>query len=176
MRDHLHFSPAFIGNTDGVQGAAGIVASLLYAALCRKLRLRWTYAIAIAAAALGTLPFLALQSETSAVIIIAIYGLGLTLADVASLDLAARATHKGSEATGYAVMIGAWNIGIAVSDLTGSYLYDRAGFSFDWLVWLNAGTTALVLIAIPFLPRRLVEGREGQSRPDERSAQDALPD
>jgi predicted MFS family arabinose efflux permease len=162
MRDALHFSPELVGYTDGIQGAAGVVAALLYVWLCRGIPLRWLYASAIAVAALSALPFLALSSWSSAVVIFSIYGLGISLADVASLDLAARATPKGSEATGYAVMIGVWNIGLAVSDLVGSLLFDKQHVPFSWLVWLNAGTTALVLVAVPFLPKGLVRGREGE--------------
>ena len=33
---------------------------------------------------------------------------------------------------------------------------------FQHLVWLNAGTTILVLAAVPFLPRALADRREGE--------------
>jgi hypothetical protein len=34
--------------------------------------------------------------------------------------------------------------------------------SLTHLIWLNAGTTALVLLALPFLPRALIEQRDGE--------------
>ena len=40
----------------------------------------------------------------------------------------------------------------ALSDLLGAWLYDHLHLTFRDLVWLNAGTTILVLVAVPFLP------------------------
>jgi hypothetical protein len=76
-------------------------------------------------------------------------------------DLAARATPRGSEAMGYAVMMSVWNFTNAFSDVTGSWLYGHMGLTFIDLVWVNAGTTALVLVALPFLPGLLMNSRDG---------------
>lgn len=173
MSNNLHYSPAFIGVTDAVTGVAGIVASFIYLWICRRMSLRLAYSLTIVAAAVGALPFLFLASKTSAILICFVYGLGMILADVASLDLAARATPKGVEAMGYALMISFWNIGIAVSDVSGSFLYDRWHMPFSALVWINAGTTALVLFAVPFLPRRLMNGREGETMAEFRPVPDS---
>ena len=45
--------------------------------------------------------------------------------------------------------------------MAGAYLYDRFHLTFMNLVWLNAGTTILVLVAVPFLPAVLMRGRDG---------------
>jgi len=45
----------------------------------------------------------------------------------------------------------------ALSDIFGSWLMDQHHVSFFNLVWLNAGTTALVLLVIPFLPSVLID-------------------
>lgn len=62
---------------------------------------------------------------------------------------------------------------IAVSDVSGSFLYDRWHMPFSALVWINAGTTALVLFAVPFLPRRLMNGREGETMAEFRPVPDS---
>src|SRR2546430_14113907 len=72
------------------------------------------------------------------------------------MDLAARATPRGSEGLGFALMMSVRNAALAVSDIFGSWLIERHQVSFFSLVWLNAGTTALVLLAVPFLPRGVV--------------------
>jgi hypothetical protein len=41
-------------------------------------------------------------------------------------------------------------------------LIDQYHVSFFSLVWLNAGTTAVVLLVIPFLPRMLMNRRDGE--------------
>ena len=54
-------------------------------------------------------------------------------------------------------MMSVRNGGQALSDIFGSWLIDQHHVSFFNLVWLNAGTTALILIVIPFLPRILTD-------------------
>ena len=71
-------------------------------------------------------------------------------------DLAARAAPRGSAALAYALMMSAWNLAVAASDIFGSWLFHRYGLTFIHLVWLNAGATAATLILVPLLPRRLV--------------------
>jgi len=46
------------------------------------------------------------------------------------------------------------------SDVFGAWLLDSRGWSFPELVWLNAGTTALVLLFVPLLPRAIVDHRD----------------
>src|SRR2546428_12676125 len=77
------------------------------------------------------------------------------------MDLAARARPRGSEGLGFALMMSVRNAALAVSDIFGSWLIERHQVSFFSLVWLNAGTTALVLLAVPFLPRGVVDLRGG---------------
>ena len=54
------------------------------------------------------------------------------------------------------------NIAIfAISDPFGSYLYDRHHVGFKQLVWLNAGSSAAVLLFVPLLPGRAVGRARG---------------
>ena len=87
-------------------------------------------------------------------------GVTQTLAVLPVYDLAARGTPKGSEALGYSVMMSVWNLTNSLSDWTGSFLFTRFGLTFAHLVWLNAGTTALVLLVVPFLPPTLLEQKD----------------
>ena len=77
-------------------------------------------------------------------------------------DLAARATPRGSEALGYSLMMSVWNFTHAMSDWAGSWMFQHWHLHFHQLVWINAATTILVLFAVPFLPRVLMDWREGQ--------------
>src|SRR5205085_913860 len=90
-------------------------------------------------------------------------GITGTLAMLPVYDLAARATPRGSEAIGYSVMMSVWNLTNALSDWSGSWLYSRFHLTFKHLVWVNAGTTALVLIAVPLLPAVLLRSRDGET-------------
>ena len=78
------------------------------------------------------------------------------------MDLAVRATPHGCESLGFAIMMSARNFALKGSDVIGSWLLDSRGWAFADLVWLNAATTALVLVFIPLLPRLLLLGRDGE--------------
>lgn len=69
-------------------------------------------------------------------------------------------SHERSEAFGYSLMMSVWNIGMSLSAISGSWLFERYYVHFMQLVWLNARTTALALLAVPLLPRRIVDPRE----------------
>ena len=112
--------------------------------------------------ALGTLFYLLYRSPSTAIAITALEGVTQTLAVLPVYDLAARGTPKGSEALGYSVMMSVWNLTNSLSDWIGSSLFTHFGLTFSHLVWLNAGTTALVLLVVPFLPRTLLEQKDEQ--------------
>ena len=75
------------------------------------------------------------------------------------MDLAARATPKGCEGLGYSLMLSIRNVAIFGADVVGSYLADHK-WPFANLVYLNAGTTAVVLILVPLLPATLMQSKD----------------
>jgi hypothetical protein len=81
------------------------------------------------------------------------------LAEIAILDLAARATPKGCEGLGYSLMLSVRNVALFGADVVGSYLSDHK-WPFANLVYLNAGTTAVVLILVPLLPAALMQSKD----------------
>jgi hypothetical protein len=83
-------------------------------------------------------------------------------------DLAARATPRGSESFGYALLMSVYNIAVfAISNPIGSWLYElpSAGWHHNLtrLIWLNTGTSLIALVLVPFLPQVLLTHREGQA-------------
>jgi predicted MFS family arabinose efflux permease len=158
--DTLGFSQEFIGTLGFLSGAFGLVGAFLYGVLCPRLPLRWLLALGISLSALGTLCYLFYRSATAAALIEGENGFLITLAELALMDLAARATPRGSEGLGFALMMSVRNGALAVSDIAGSWLIEQHHVSFFSLVWLNAGTTALILVVVPFLPRQLIDRRD----------------
>lgn len=162
LTNDLHFSRQFIGGMQSASGTAGVIAAVLYGLVCRKLNLRTLLMIALAFAAVGVVPFLMLRSHATGLFAYSTWGFGSILAQLAALDLATRASPRGVEAMGYALMVSAYNISLNLSDVTGSWLWGRLHRHFAPLVLINAGTTLLVLLVVPFLPRVLVSSREGE--------------
>ena len=141
----------------------GLLGSFVYPLFCRRVRLRWLLVFAVACTAMSNLAYLGYVSRNTAMVIEGAAGLGITLAQLPLFDLAARATPKGSEALAYSLIIAIWNVGLSLSDLIGSYLFDEFKLTFQNLVWVNAGTTILVIFAVPLLPSRLIDRKEGES-------------
>jgi predicted MFS family arabinose efflux permease len=165
QRDTLHFSQQFIGFLRSVSGLCGVVGALAFAFMCRRASLRPMLAMGIIVHSLAALLFLWYRTPTSAVVISGLYEAANTLAILPLYDLAVRGTPRGSEAMGYAVMMSVWNLTQGGADVLGARLVTRHGFEFSELIWLNAGTTALVLFAIPFLPRAIVAHKDGEACP-----------
>ena len=163
--DSLRFTPGFIGELALASSCCGIVAALMYARVCKQLTLRTLLILAIAANVVSTMFYLDYHSRASALTIESLAGFVGTLAQLPLFDLAIRATPQGSEAFGYSLMMSVWNLGMSLSDVLGSWLFAHYHLNFMNLVWLNAGTTALALFAIPFLPASIIQPREEDRLP-----------
>src|SRR5580765_1398788 len=135
--DTLNFSAPYIGLMESIEGAAGLLGALLYGIVCRRFNLRQLLTTAIALNVTVTLLYL-WYSHT---------------------------TPPGCESLGFALMMSARNFALGGSDLIGSWLIDSHHWVFHELVWLNAGTTALVLLFIPFLPRAVMSRKDGDVAP-----------
>lgn len=159
--DTLKLSQQYIGTLIMLGGGFGLLSSLVYSFLCSRLTLRWLLGITMVASALGALSYLFYHSAKAAAVIESENGFLSTLAVLALIDLALRATPRGSEGLGFALMMSVQNGAMALSDIAGSWLIDHHYVTFFNLVWLNAATTALVLVAIPFLPRLLIDRADG---------------
>lgn len=162
QQDVLKFDKTFIGVLGMVAGFGGIIGAVLYSLACRRWSLRQVLYGTIVVHAVLTLLYLGYRTPESALVITAIEGATLVLAVLPLYDLSARATPRGSEALGYCIMMSVWNFTFNISDVLGSWLYRHFHTNFAYLVWVNVVTTALVLVAVPFLPHALVDRRDGE--------------
>jgi hypothetical protein len=159
--DTLKFSTRYIGLMETIEGASGLIGAAIYGIVCRRFRLRQLLTTAIATNALGTLLYLQYRPGT-APFIHAIGGFAVICSELALMDLAVRSTPRGCESLGFALMMSARNFALGGSDLVGSWLIDSQGWVFHQLVWLNSGTTALILLFVPFLPRVILNRKDGE--------------
>jgi MFS family permease len=160
--DELHFSKQAIGNLGVFSGAFAILAAILYGLVIKRVHIRILLFIAIAMAAAGTLFYLFYSTWTRALLIESQSGFFGGLAELAMLDLAARATPKGCEGLGYSLMLSIRNVASSGADVVGSCLADH-NWQFAHLVYLSAGTTAIVLILLPLLPAALMRSKDTAS-------------
>ena len=165
QQDVLKFDPRFIGFLQLLGGAGGIIGAAAYGYICRRLSLRVSLIAGIVLNAVCTLFYLRYDSALAAALIDGSAALLGTLASLPLYDLAARAAPDGVESFAFSLMMSIRNIAIfAISNVVGSYLYGEYHVGFKQLVWVNAGSSAAVLLFVPLLPRALLAAREGERR------------
>lgn len=81
-----------------------------------------------------------------------INGFGFTMAECALIDLAIRATPKGSEGLGFSLMMSVRNLALFGSDIFGSWLLDKYHIYFGSLVISNSAITAIAIPLVTLLP------------------------
>ena len=160
--DHLKISLEFIGFLQFIHFGTALIGSLAYIYLCRKYPLRTLLYFGVTLNVLSAFCYLGYNSKLGAGLVESAAGLGTAMAFSAIFDLLARSTPKGCEALGYALIFSFGNISLYTSDFFGASWFEKFGNSFTPMVWINSGTSALVLLAIPFLPKSLVAHTDGQ--------------
>ena len=158
--DDLKFPKEFIGFLGSLEGITGVVGALVYVVMCRKVNLRVLIVVSVGANALCTLLYL-VYVQRSAPLIHSTVGFIGVLSELALMDLAVRSTPKGCEALGFSLMMSVRNFGLGMSDVLGSKMIDNYHFTFNSLVWINAATTAAVLLFVFFLPGAIMNRKEG---------------
>lgn len=158
----LGFSPQYIGYLGFVSAAAGLGGSLVYMRICRHIPLSRLLWLGASLHAVSALSYFGYKSIGPAVVIEAVYGLCTALAFMPIFDLLARATPKQFAALGYALIFSLGSLSVSGSDLMGAWLFEKFNHSFAGMILLNSGSSAVVLLVIPFLPRVLTAHRDGE--------------
>ena len=156
----LHFSKEYIGFMESLEAASGVLAALAYVVLCRKLKLRWLLLLGVGINASATSLYLLYTHQTAPMVHI-VTGFCVILSELALMDLAVRSTPRGCEALGFALMMSMRNFGLSLSDVLATKLVDQFKVPFNSLVLMNVGTTLLILLFLPLLPRLITHTRDG---------------
>jgi len=162
QQNDLHMTTQAQGNLQVFYGVAGVAAALAYGWACRRLNLRSLLIICLANATAATLGYLFYSSVGNARFITFFEGWGFTLAELALMDLAVRATPRGSEGLGYGLMISVRNLALFGTDWLGSVMLDHYHIKFSMLVWANAATTLITVPLVLLLPAALTRAKDAQ--------------
>lgn len=172
----LHFSQQMIGNIGIFQGSATVLGALAYGYLIQRFPIRNIIMVSVFVGSISTMAYLLYNpggaAYTRAILIDSQAGFFGGLVEMSLMDLAARATPKGSEGLGYSLIMSARNLALFGSDILGSKLADSGwhlpfvhgdmqGTTFHSLVYLNAGSTLLVVLVAPFLPGAIMRSKDG---------------
>ena len=152
MTDHLKFSQAYIGVLNAIGAAGWIAAALSYTIFLRHLRSKALLNLSILVGTLATLSYLLMSEEITAAIAHFLYGAASMMTMVASLGLAAEHCPKRVEAFAFAALMAVTNVGTALADNVGSYLYEHvfAGEIYP-LILVAAAFTAVNFVLVPLL-------------------------
>ena len=162
QQNELHLDTHAQGFLQLIAGVCGVLAALGYGVLCRRLNLRTLLVGCMMFATAANLGYLFYSSAGRAQAIEGLNGFGYTLAELALMDLAVRATPAGSERLGFSLMVSIRNLALFGTDWFGSHLLDEYHFSFDSLVLANSLTTLIAVPLVFLLPRLLVLRKDAE--------------
>jgi hypothetical protein len=162
QQNDLHLGTQAQGFLQLIAGVCGVLAAVGYGILCRRLNLRTLLVGCMVFATAANLGYLFYNSAGRAQAIEGLNGFGYTLAELALMDLAVRATPAGSEGLGFSLIVSVRNLALFGTDWFGSHLLDEYHFSFDSLVLANSLTTLIAVPLVFLLPRLLVLRKDAE--------------
>jgi MFS family permease len=163
QQNELHMTTVAQGFLGSIAGTCALAAPFVYIWACRRWNLRFMLWTCLAAGAATTLGFMFYSSVFNARIIEGVNAFTGTLGEVALMDLAVRATPKGSEGLGFSLMVSVRNLALFGTDLMGSLMLDKLHLPFNDLVLANAGTTAIAAALVFVLPAALVSRKDSEA-------------
>ena len=163
QQNDLHMNTEAQGILQLVFGIGGIVSATGYGFLCRYWNLRRLLLWCLLGATITSLGYLFYTTPLRAQIVETVYGFGFTLAELALMDLAIRATPAGSEGLGFSLMMSVRNLALFGTDWFGAKLMDQYHLPFNSLVIANAATTLITVPLVFLLPKLIVGHKDAES-------------
>jgi Na+/melibiose symporter-like transporter len=143
--DVLHLGQTAIGLLDAVEKGSSVLAGILYLPLTRRRALPSVLFGALALSAVTRWLFLFYANFPAAILLEALSGISAMVLFLAILDMCARVCPKSAEATGFAILMGLYGLGLRLGTLMGSWIYERAGFQ---VLVIGSGFLTLGLLAL----------------------------
>jgi hypothetical protein len=163
QQNDLHLTTTQQGTLVTLGGCFGVVAAALYGLFAAKrFALRHLLIACIVIGASSQAAYYFYNSYAIARVLDSYNGFGFTLAEVAMMHLAVRATPVGCEALGFSLMMAVRNFGLYGGDWMGAAVQDRFHLSFHTLAAINGATSLLALPVIFLLPAAVVMVRDAQ--------------
>jgi predicted MFS family arabinose efflux permease len=162
QQNDLHLATQQQGNLISMAGAFGVLSALLYGAFAAKrFMLRHLLVAGIVIGASSQAAYVFYNSYASARLIDSFNGFGFTLAEVAMMHVAVRATPAGCESLGFAILIAVRNLGVFGGDWLGATLQDHFHLSFHTLAAINGAGSLLAIPVALLMPAAVVQARDG---------------
>jgi predicted MFS family arabinose efflux permease len=164
QQNDLHLTTQGQGYLQLLSGSFGVLAAFLYGAFACRLTLRRLLICCLLLGTAANLGYLFYSSVARAEIIESFNGFGYTLAEVAMMHLAVRATPAGSEGLGFSLMLSVRNFAVFGSDWFGSKLLEVYHLHFNTLVMANAAISFITVPLVVLLPLVIVNQKDTADR------------
>src|SRR3974390_1204407 len=151
-----------IGYLRAVNAVGGLLASVLYQFLCRKLPMQWLLVLGTLGPTIGIVSYLFYTSVPAALTVEFLGGFLFGIGTLALMHSAVISTLSSSAAFGFAVFMSASNLGAAIGDNLAALLVERPSMTLFDVVKLFAVVSAICCLFVFFLPRDLLGHREGK--------------
>ncbi len=162
QQNELHLNTQGQGFLQLISGICGVLAALGYGFLCRRYNLRTLLVWCMIFGTAANLGYMFYSSVGRAQWIEGFNGFGYTLAELALMDLAVRATPAGSEGLGFSLMMSVRNLALFGTDWFGSKLLDQYHLPFNSLVVANSATTLITVPLVFLLPLMIVSHKDAE--------------
>lgn len=173
QQNDLHMDTRQQGVLLLLSGVAGLIAAVIYGFACRRYNLRTLLIWCLVTATAANLGYLFYSSVLNAQLVETFNGFGYSLAELALMDLAVRATPAGSEGMGFSLMMSVRNLALFGTDWMGSALLDKYHLKFNELVLANSLTTFITVPLVFLLPQVLTRFRDAEIAREEALYEDA---
>lgn len=145
QRDVFKWDKIWIGTLGTISTVFAIAGSLLYYRVCQKINIKkWLY-LSVFLGAVTTLSYL-YYTPQSAIAYNILYSVFDMFIFLMLLDVMARNSVKGFEATSFALLASISNLALVAGNLSGAYLLPRLGLK--WLIVVSSITSFLCLFLI----------------------------
>jgi len=162
QKNVLTLSDVQIGSLTAVGGIGGLLASIFYQYLCRKLPVKGLLILGTLGPSVGILAYLFYTSVPAALIVELLGGFVFGIGTLAFMQSAVISTLVPSAAFGFALLMSASNAGDAIGDVLAALLVERLSMTLFDLVKLFAVASAACCLFVFVLPRRLLNHQEGK--------------
>lgn len=161
LSNDLKATDAQVGAWYGIFFGSFAPVYLVYAWLCRRVRLNVLLWVGTALAVTQMTPMLFAQTPNQALVAAAAMGVIGGLGQAAYTDLAIRACPPGLQGTMMMMFVGMYYVSLRFGDLLGAWLFDQKG-GYDTALFASMGVYALILPMLLLIPKRLKATLDGE--------------
>src|SRR6516165_7780937 len=162
QKNVLTLSDVQIGYLTAVGGIGGLVASIFYQFLCRKLPMQGLLVLGTLGPSIGIVAYVFYTSVPAALIVEFLGGFVFGIGTLALMQGAVISTLIPSAAFGFAVLMSASNAGDAIGDVLAALLVEHLSMTLFDVVKLFAVASATCCVFVFVLPRSLLNHRDGK--------------